>query len=219
MFNPLKIFTKLIKSGNEKELGRIQQIVNKVNLLEKNLENLSAEEFPKKTQRLIEEIGNGKKLDEVLPEAFAMVREASKRLRNERHFDVQIVGGVVIHENKIAEMKTGEGKTLTIALAAFLNALEKKGVHIVTVNDYLAKRDSQNMGKIYEFLGLTCGFINTGQDDQERKENYSKDITYSTNSELGFDYLRDNMKFSKETFVQREHNLSLIHISEPTRPY
>ena len=138
MFNPLKIFTKLIKSGNEKELGRIQQIVNKVNLLEKNLENLSAEEFPKKTQRLIEEIGNGKKLDEVLPEAFAMVREASKRLRNERHFDVQIVGGVVIHENKIAEMKTGEGKTLTIALAAFLNALEKKGVHIVTVNDYLA---------------------------------------------------------------------------------
>ena len=142
MFNPLKIFTKLIKSGNEKELGRIQQIVNKVNLLEKNLENLSAEEFPKKTQRLIEEIGNGKKLDEVLPEAFAMVREASKRLRNERHFDVQIVGGVVIHENKIAEMKTGEGKTLTIALAAFLNALEKKGVHIVTVNAYLAKRDS-----------------------------------------------------------------------------
>ena len=210
MFNPLKIFTKLIKSGNEKELGRIQQIVNKVNLLEKNLENLSAEEFPKKTQRLIEEISNGKKLDEVLPEAFAMVREASKRLRNERHFDVQIVGGVVIHENKIAEMKTGEGKTLTIALAAFLNALEKKGVHIVTVNDYLAKRDSQNMGKIYEFLGLTCGFINSGQDDQERKENYSKDITYSTNSELGFDYLRDNMKFSKEMMVQREHNYAIV---------
>ena len=145
-----------------------------------------------------------------MPEAFSLVREASKRIRNERHFDVQLIGGVVIHENKIAEMKTGEGKTLTIALAAFLNALEKKGVHIVTVNDYLAKRDSENMGKIYEFLGLTCGYINTGQDDLERKENYSKDITYSTNSELGFDYLRDNMKFSKETMVQREHNYAIV---------
>ncbi len=210
MFNPLNIFSKLIKSGNEKELGRIQQIVNKVNLLETDLENLSDEMFPKKTEQLIEEIKNGRSLNDVLPEAFSMVREASKRIRNERHFDVQIIGGVVIHENKIAEMKTGEGKTLTIALAAFLNALEKKGVHIVTVNDYLAKRDSENMGKIYKFLGLTCGYINTGQDDLERKENYSKDITYSTNSELGFDYLRDNMKFSKETMVQREHNYAIV---------
>ncbi len=210
MFNPLNIFSKLIKSGNEKELGRIQQIVNKVNLLEKDLENLSDEMFPKKTEKLIEEIKKGKSLNDILPEAFSMVREASKRIRNERHFDVQLIGGVVIHENKIAEMKTGEGKTLTIALAAFLNALEKKGVHIVTVNDYLAKRDSENMGKIYEFLGLTCGYINTGQDDLERKENYSKDITYSTNSELGFDYLRDNMKFSKEAMVQRNHNYAIV---------
>ncbi len=210
MFNPLNIFSKLIKSGNEKELGRIQQIVKKVNILEKDLENLSDEMFPKKTEQLIKEIKNGKSLNDVLPEAFSMVREASKRIRNERHFDVQLIGGVVIHENKIAEMKTGEGKTLTIALAAFLNALEKKGVHIVTVNDYLAKRDSENMGKIYNFLGLTCGYINTGQDDLERKENYSKDITYSTNSELGFDYLRDNMKFSKETMVQREHNYAIV---------
>ncbi len=210
MLNPLKIFSKLIKSGNEKELDRIQQIVNKVNILEKDLENLSDEMFPKKTEQLIEEIKNGKSLNDVLPEAFSMVREASKRIRNERHFDVQLIGGVVIHENKIAEMKTGEGKTLTIALAAFLNALEKKGVHIVTVNDYLAKRDSENMGKIYEFLGLTCGYINTGQDDLERKENYSKDITYSTNSELGFDYLRDNMKFSKGSMVQREHNYAIV---------
>ncbi len=210
MFNPLNIFSKLIKSGNEKELGRIQQIVDKVNLLEKDLENLPDEMFPKKTEKLIEDIKNGKSLNEVLPDAFSMVREASKRIRNERHFDVQLIGGVVIHENKIAEMKTGEGKTLTIALAAFLNALEKKGVHIVTVNDYLAKRDSENMGKIYEFLGLTCGYINTGQDDLERKENYSKDITYSTNSELGFDYLRDNMKFSNETMVQREHNYAIV---------
>ena len=210
MFNPLNIFSKLIKSGNEKELGRIQQIVNKVNLLEKDLENLSDEMFPKKTEKLIEDIKNGKSLNDILPEAFSMVREASKRIRNESHFDVQLIGGVVIHENKIAEMKTGEGKTLTIALAAFLNALEKKGVHIVTVNDYLAKRDSENMGKIYEFLGLSCGYINTGQDDLERKENYSKDITYSTNNELGFDYLRDNMKFSKETMVQREHNYAIV---------
>ena len=182
MFNPLKIFSKLIKSGNEKELGRIQQIVNKVNLLEKDLENLSDEMFPKKTEKLIEDIKNGKSLNDVLPEAFSMVREASKRIRNERHFDVQLIGGVVIHENKIAEMKTGEGKTLTIALAAFLNALEKKGVHIVTVNDYLAKRDSENMGKIYEFLGLTCGYINTGQDDLERKENYSNCLLYTSPS-------------------------------------
>ncbi len=210
MFNPLNIFSKLIKSGNEKELGRIQQIVNRVNLLEKDLENLSDEMFPNKTEQLIEEIKNGKSLNDVLPEAFSMVREASKRIRNERHFDVQLIGGVVIHENKIAEMKTGEGKTLTIALAAYLNALEKKGVHIVTVNDYLAKRDSENMGKIYEFLGLTCGYINTGQDDLVRKENYSKDITYSTNSELGFDYLRDNMKFTKDSMVQREHNYAIV---------
>ena len=210
MFNPLNIFSKLFKSGNEKELGRIKQIVNKVNLFEKDLKTLPDNQFPKKTKVLIDEIKNGKKLDEVLPEAFAMVREASRRLNNERHFDVQIIGGVVIHENKIAEMKTGEGKTLTIALAAFLNALEKKGVHIVTVNDYLAKRDSKNMGKIYEFLGLTCGFINNDQDDYERKENYLKDITYSTNSELGFDYLRDNMKFSKETMVQREYNYAIV---------
>ena len=210
MFNPLNIFSKLFKSGNEKELNRIQQIVNKVNLFEKDLEKISNDEFPKRTEKLINQIKAGKTLNEILPEAFSMVREASKRLNNERHFDVQIVGGVVIHENKIAEMKTGEGKTLTIALAAFLNALEKKGVHIVTVNDYLAKRDSQNMGKIYEFLGLTCGYINTGQDDSERKENYSKDITYSTNSELGFDYLRDNMKFSKESMVQRKHNYAIV---------
>ena len=159
MFNPLNIFSKLFKSGNEKELGRIKQIVNKVNLFEKDLKTLPDTQFPKKTKVLIDEIKNGKKLDEVLPEAFAMVREASRRLNNERHFDVQIIGGVVIHENKIAEMKTGEGKTLTIALAAFLNALEKKGVHIVTVNDYLAKRDSKNMGKIYEFLGLTVDLL------------------------------------------------------------
>ena len=139
-----------------------------------------------------------------------MVREASKRINNERHFDVQLIGGIALHENKIAEMKTGEGKTLTIVLAAYLNALEKKGVHIVTVNDYLAKRDSINMGKIYNFLGLSCGYINSNQSDEERKENYNKDITYATNSELGFDFLRDNMKYSKNEMVLRKHNFAIV---------
>ena len=210
MFNPLKLFSKLIKSGNQNELNRIQNIIQEVNVLEKDIEKLEDDEFPKKTSELIEELEKGRKLEDILPKAFSLVRETSKRINNERHFDVQLVGGVVLHEKKIAEMKTGEGKTLTIALAAYLNALEKKGVHIVTVNDYLAKRDSQNMGKIYNFLGLSCGYINTGQSDQERKENYSKDITYATNSELGFDYLRDNMKFSKEEKVQRNHNYAIV---------
>ncbi len=210
MFNPLNLISKIIKSSNQKELDRIQKIAKNINLFEKDLEKLDKTEFPKKTNELIEQIKNGKKLIEILPEAFALVREASKRINNERHFDVQLIGGVVLYENKIAEMKTGEGKTLTIALSAYLNALEKKGVHIVTVNDYLAKRDSQNMGKIYNFLGLECGYINTGQSDEERKENYSKDITYATNSELGFDYLRDNMKFSEEDMVLRKHNYAIV---------
>ena len=210
MFNPLNLFSKIIKTGNQKELDRIQKIVDQINSLEKNLENLDNTEFPKKTSELIQKLENGQTTNEILPDAFALVREASRRVHNERHYDVQLIGGVVLHENKIAEMKTGEGKTLTITLAAYLNALEKKGVHIVTVNDYLAKRDSQNMGEIYELLGLTCGYINTGQSDLERKENYLKDITYATNSELGFDYLRDNMKFSKHDMVQRDHHYAIV---------
>jgi len=210
MFNPLNLISKIIKNGNQKELDRIQKIIDKINNFEKGIENLKESEFPKKTHNFIENIKNGKKINDILPEAFALVREASKRINKERHFDVQLIGGVILHENKIAEMKTGEGKTLAIVLAAYLNALENKGVHIVTVNDYLAKRDSENMGKIYNFLGLTCGYINTGQSDSERKENYSKDITYATNSELGFDYLRDNMKFSREEMVQRTHNYAIV---------
>ena len=210
MFNPLNLISKIIKSGNQRELDRIQRIVDKINKLERDVEKLEESDFPKKTNIFIEQLINGKKLNDILPEAFALVRESSKRINKERHFDVQLIGGVILHENKIAEMKTGEGKTLTIVLAAYLNALEKKGVHIVTVNDYLAKRDSQNMGKIYNYLGLTCGYINTGQSDLERKENYLKDITYATNSELGFDYLRDNMKFSKEEMVQRNHNYAIV---------
>jgi len=210
MLNPLNIFSKIIKSSNQRELDRINKIVTNINDLEKSIINLDEKEFPKKTNEFIQLVKNGKQLNDILPEAFALVREASRRINNERHFDVQLVGGIVLHENKIAEMKTGEGKTLTITLAAYLNALEKNGVHIVTVNDYLAKRDSENMGKIYNYLGLSCGYINTGQSDFERKENYSKDITYATNSELGFDYLRDNMKFSRSDMVQREHNYAIV---------
>ena len=210
MLNPLKFISKFIKSSNQKELDRINKIVNEINSLEREVKILKDEDFPKKTNELQEKIKKGQRLSEILPYAFALVREASSRSRNERHFDVQIMGGIVLHESKIAEMRTGEGKTLTIVLAAYLNALEKKGVHIVTVNDYLAKRDSIEMGKIYNFLGLTAGFINNDQDDFDRKKNYNCDVTYATNSELGFDYLRDNMKYSKEEMVQREHHYSIV---------
>ncbi|MDA9814635.1 preprotein translocase subunit SecA [Candidatus Pelagibacter sp.] len=210
MFNPLNLITKFIKSSNQKELDRIDKIVKTINSLEDEFKKLDDLDFPKKTQEYKEQIKQGKTLDELLPQAFALVREASKRTRNERHFDVQIIGGVVLHEGKIAEMRTGEGKTLTISLAAYLNALTEKGVHIVTVNDYLAKRDSIEMGQIYNFLGLSSGYINNDQDDNERKKNYDCDITYATNSELGFDYLRDNMKFSENEMVQREHSFSIV---------
>ena len=210
MFNPLNLISKFIKSSNQKELDRIGKIVEKINSYEEQFIKLGDADFPKKTDEFKDELKNGKSLNEILPEAFALVREASKRTRQERHFDVQLVGGVVLHEGKIAEMRTGEGKTLTIALAAYLNALSKNGVHIVTVNDYLAKRDSMEMGLIYNFLGLTSGFINNDQDDLERKRNYSCDITYATNSELGFDYLRDNMKFSQKEMVQRSHAFSIV---------
>ena len=210
MLNPLNFISKLIGSTNQKELNRIAKIVEKINTKEKDIEKLNDKDFPKKTHELKERIRKGEKLDDILPEAFALVREASKRKRNERHYDVQLIGGVVLHESKIAEMKTGEGKTLTITLAAYLNALCEKGVHIVTVNDYLAKRDAQEMGIIYNFLGITSGFINNDQNDFERKKNYNCDVTYATNSELGFDYLRDNMKFSKEEMVQRDHFFSIV---------
>ena len=210
MFNPLNLITKFIKSSNQKELDRIGKIVKTINSLEDEFKKLDDLDFPKKTQEYKEQIKQGKTLDELLPQAFALVREASKRTRNERHFDVQIIGGVVLHEGKIAEMRTGEGKTLTITLAAYLNALTEKGVHIVTVNDYLAKRDSIEMGQIYNFLGLSSGYINNDQDDMERKKNYNCDITYATNSELGFDYLRDNMKLSELEIVQREHSFSIV---------
>ncbi len=210
MLNPLNFISKFIKSNNQKELDRIAKIVEKINSLENDAKILKDSDFPNKTQDFKEKIKNGSSLDDILPEAFSLVREASRRTRNERHFDVQLIGGVVLHEAKIAEMRTGEGKTLTITLAAYLNSLKEKGVHIVTVNDYLAKRDSEEMGKIYNFLGIKCGYINNDQNDFERKKNYNCDITYATNSELGFDYLRDNMKFSQEEMVQREHFFSIV---------
>ncbi len=210
MFNPLNFISRLIKSSNQKELDRIKKIVSKINNLEIHTKKLIDEDFPKKTQELKNQLQQGKSLNEILPEAFALVREASYRTRKERHYDVQLIGGIVLHEGKIAEMRTGEGKTLTIVLAAYLNALQDYGVHIVTVNDYLAKRDSLEMGQIYNFLGVTSGYINNDQNDEVRKKNYSCDITYATNSELGFDYLRDNMKYSKEEIVQRKHYFSIV---------
>ncbi len=210
MLNPINFISKFIKSNNQKNLDRISKIVNEVNSLEEKIKSFKDDDFPKKTLEFKESIKNGKSLNHILPEAFALVREASRRVRGERHYDVQLIGGVVLHESMIAEMRTGEGKTLTIVLAAYLNALEEKGVHIVTVNDYLAKRDSLEMGEIYNFLGLTSGYINNDQNDSERKKNYNFDVTYATNSELGFDYLRDNMKFSNEEMVQREHHYSIV---------
>ena len=210
MLNPLNLISKFIKSSNQKELERLKKIVQKINSFEESTKKLKDYEFPEKTNEFKEKLKDNISIDELLPEAFALVREASRRVRDERHFDVQIIGGIVLHEMKIAEMRTGEGKTLTITLAAYLNALFGKGVHIVTVNDYLAKRDCLEMGKIYNFLGLSSGYINNIQEDIERKKNYNCDITYATNSELGFDYLRDNMKYSKDEMVQREHFFSIV---------
>ena len=210
MLNPLKILSKFIKSHNQKQLDKLRVILDKVNNFENEISKINDADFPKKTQELKEILAKDPNIDNILPEAFALVREASKRTRGERHFDVQIMGGIVLHQSGISEMRTGEGKTITIVLAAYLNSLQGKGVHIVTVNDYLAKRDCSEMNKIYNFLGINAGFISNEQTDDERKHNYSQDITYATNSELGFDYLRDNMKFSKDELVQRGHKFAIV---------
>ena len=210
MLNPLKIISKFIRSDNQRNLDKLKSTVEKINHLENEIIQLKDEEFPIRSKLLKERLSKGESLEILLPEAFALVREASKRTRGERHFDVQIMGGIVLHHGNIAEMKTGEGKTLTIVLAAYLNALKGDGVHVVTVNDYLAKRDCSEMSVIYNFLGLTSGFINNDQNDEQRTKNYNCDITYATNSELGFDYLRDNMKFASKDFVQRKHNFAIV---------
>ena len=210
MFNPLNLISKLIKSPNEKELDRLRRILVKINELEPKFANLKDVDFPIKTNEFKKRIKKGETLDDLLPEAFACGREAAKRTIKERPYDVQVIGSIVLHEGKIAEMKTGEGKTLAIVLTAYLNALTEKGVHVVTVNDYLAKRDCLNMGQIYNFLGLESGYINNDHDDYERKQSYNCDITYATNSELGFDYLRDNMKYSIDQITQRQHNFCIV---------
>ena len=171
---------------------------------------LSDDDLRARTARFREELANGRSLDDLLVEAFATVREAAKRTLGQRHFDVQLIGGMVLHEGRISEMKTGEGKTLVATLPVYLNALESKGVHVVTVNDYLARRDAAWMGQIYKFLGLTVGCIVHGLSDQERRQQYACDVTYGTNNELGFDYLRDNMKFHLEEMVQRPHNYAIV---------
>ena len=205
-----KTLNKLFKSANQQELNKIKPIVAKINDLEKDFLKFSAEDFVQKTEQLKKNIAEGRSLEEILPESFALVREAAKQTLDERHFDVQLMGGVVLHRGNIAEMKTGEGKTLVSTLPAYLNALKGKGVHIVTVNDYLAKRDSEWMGKIYNHLGLKTGCITNELDDIEREQNYNSDITYATNNELGFDYLRDNMKYSFSEMVQKSRDFCIV---------
>ncbi|MBN1842773.1 MAG: preprotein translocase subunit SecA [Deltaproteobacteria bacterium] len=201
---------KVFGSKNERELKKLRPIIEQINALEPEITALSDDQLRGKTQTFRQRIEQGATLDELLPEAFAVVREASVRTLSMRHFDVQLIGGIVLHQGKIAEMKTGEGKTLAATLPAYLNALTGRGVHVVTVNDYLARRDTEWMGVIYRFLGLTVGTILHGLDDAERQDAYSADITYGTNNEFGFDYLRDNMKFSLESMVQREPHYAIV---------
>ncbi|MEN8781613.1 MAG: preprotein translocase subunit SecA [Desulfobacterales bacterium] len=202
--------TKVFGSKNERELKKLQPIIEQINALETDLKALSDDQLKGHTANFKERLHNGEPLDDLLPEAFAVVREASRRTLNMRHFDVQLLGGIVLHQGKIAEMKTGEGKTLVATLPAYLNALTGKGVHIITVNDYLASRDTRWMGTIFTFLGLAVGTIVHGLDDAERKKAYGVDITYGTNNEFGFDYLRDNMKFDRQSLVQRELHYAIV---------
>ena len=206
----LKAVTKLFGNENEKILKRYRKKVVQINARESEMETLKDEDFPGRTEQFRERIKEGAVEDDLLPEAFALVREAAKRVIGERHYDVQLMGGMALHEGNIAEMATGEGKTLSSTCPVYLNALSGKGVHIVTPNDYLAKRDSRWMGQIYEFLGLHVGLIQHGFDDRQRREAYLKDITYGTNNEFGFDYLRDNMKFALEDYVQREFHFAVV---------
>ncbi|HIP64236.1 MAG TPA: DEAD/DEAH box helicase, partial [Deltaproteobacteria bacterium] len=195
---------------NAKTLKGYRKVADKINALEPEIQALADEEFPKKTTAFQTRLEKGVALDELIPEAFALVREASLRVIGERHYDVQLQGGLALHHGNIAEMATGEGKTLSSTCPVYLNALTGKGVHIITPNDYLAKRDSKWMGAIFEFLGLSVGLIQHGIYDEERRAAYEADITYGTNNEFGFDYLRDNMKFSLEDYVQREFNFAVV---------
>ena len=204
------MLAKVFGTKHDREIKRIQPMIAAINALEPELQKLSDQELAAKTVEFKQRVANGAPLDDLLVEAFAVCREASRRVLNMRHFDVQLIGGIVLHRGKIAEMKTGEGKTLVATLPSYLNALEGKGVHIVTVNDYLARRDSEWMGRIHKSLGLTVGNIVHDLDEQERREAYGSDITYGTNNEFGFDYLRDNMKFRLEDYVQRDFNFAIV---------
>ena len=206
----MSVFRKIFKTYSEKEVKRVKPIVDKINSLEEEISKLTDSELRGKTDYFKEQLKNGKTLDDILPEAFAVVREASKRVLGMRHFDVQLIGGIILHQGRIAEMKTGEGKTLVATLPVYLNALEGKGVHVITVNDYLAKRDSEWMGKLYKFLGLSVGLVIAGMEPKEKQEAYNADITYGTNNEFGFDYLRDNMVIYKDQLVQRGLHYAIV---------
>src|SRR6476469_8110835 len=197
-------------SANDRYVRGLGKYVDAVNALEPNISALSDDELRGQTQLFRQRLASGEKLDAIIPEAFATVREAAIRTLGQRHYDVQLVGGIALHRGEIAEMKTGEGKTLVATLAVYLNALEGKGVHVVTVNDYLARRDADWMGQIYRFLGMTVGVIVPNMTDQDKRDAYNSDITYATNNELGFDYLRDNMKYSREQMVQRPFNFAIV---------
>ena len=206
-----RTFSKIFKSSNQQELDKIQNLILAINNKENEIKSLTESQIKEKTDNLKKNVQNGSiKLDDIIPESFALVREAAKRTLGERHYDVQLAGGLILHKGKIAEMKTGEGKTLVSTLPAYLNSLSGKGVHIVTVNDYLAQRDSVWMGKVFNYLGVSTGCITNNLDDVERKKNYLCDITYATNNELGFDYLRDNMKYEIDEMVQRGHNFCIV---------
>ena len=210
MLNIGKIIGKFVKNSSQRELDKLNSIVQKINAFEAEVKKVDNESFPAKTAEFMSKVNNGMALDDLLPETFAYVREAARRTLGERHYDVQLLGGIILHQGKIAEMKTGEGKTLVSTLPVYLNALKKRGVHLVTVNEYLAKRDSEWMGQIYNFLGLSVGCISNQMGDVERKKSYECDVTYGTNSEFGFDYLRDNMKYSIQEMVQKNHYFCIV---------
>src|SRR6056297_202708 len=205
-----KIANKMMGSQHEKDLKTILPLLHKINEMENWAMGLSSNDFPKKTAELRSRYREGEALDNMLPEAFAMVREAARRVLGERHYDVQLLGGIVLHFGKIMEMKTGEGKTLSSVTAAYLNAIPGKGVHVVTVNDYLAERDAEWMAPVYNYLGLSVGVVTPNMDNQNRIDAYKQDITYGTNNEFGFDYLRDNMRWTSEGKVQRNHHYCII---------
>ena len=204
------IFSKIMGTHSERELKRVYPIVDKIEAMGPAMEKLSDEELRAKTDEFKKRLSEGETLDDLLVEAYAVVREAATRVLGMRHYRVQLIGGVILHQGRIAEMKTGEGKTLVSTLPAYLNALEGKGVHIVTVNDYLANRDAEWMGAVHRFLGLSVGVILNSMNSDERRAAYQCDITYATNNELGFDYLRDNMAVYEKQLVQRELNYAII---------